>query len=188
MLAANQSVPRAPDEYKAQPPPEGPSVDDLRLPDGNIASAGAADLLHLVSRAEQIRVSLVKAMDEAFEHLVTQGEADGYPPMVERFKPKFAAIVDNLNRIASRLGGSLSQPALENMVKQIAAKAQSRLEAKLEEQVLRQRLSITDLESDERPALKTKLQSVSAGLTSQDAAVEELLEELRAELADLDDD
>ena len=54
-----------------------------------------------------------------------------------------------------------------NMVKQIAAKAQSRLDAKLEEQVLRQRLSITDLESDERPALKTKLQSKSVGRVSQ---------------------
>ena len=63
-----------------------------------------------------------------------------------------------------------------------------RLTAKLEEQVLRQRLSLTDLESEERPALKQRLQEQQRGLAERAAAVEEALEELRAEAADLDDE
>lgn len=180
-------MPRVPEAYKPTGPSEGPSVEDLKIADDEISTAGAAKCLHLTQRAEQVRISLVQSLDDAFEHLVTQGDADGYHPMIERFKPKFSTMTDNLERIIARLA-SLSQPALANVVKQVAAKGQSRLDAKLEEQVLRQRLSITDLEDEERPTLKAKLGKVTEGLKGQDAAVEELLEELRAELADLDDD
>ena len=187
MLAANQSAPRAPEDYKPQPPPEGPSVAELSIPDADLSSAGAAELLHLTQRGEQVYIGLMQAMDEAFEHLVTVGDADGYPLMVERFKPKFASLDGNLSRIATHLE-RLSQPALASVVKQIAAKGPTRLNAKLEEQVLRQRLSVTDLDDEERPTMKAKCASVTAGLTSQNAAVEEQLEELRAELADLDEE
>jgi malonyl CoA-acyl carrier protein transacylase len=187
MLASNQSVPRAPEAYKPAPPPEGPGVDELKITQSDVSSAGAVQLLHLAQRTEQVRIGLVKVLDDAFEHLVTQGDADGYPPMVDRFKPKFAAISENLDRVAAQLQ-VISQPMLANMVKQLVATGEPRLQAKLEEQVLRQRLSITELNDEERPALKAKLASVTEGLMRQDAAVEEQLEELRAELADLDEE
>ena len=123
----------------------------------------------------------------AYTGAVTQGDADGYAPLCARFQPKFVALQENLEDIVKRLQ-ALGQPMLASMVGKMAAAAPHRLSDKLEEQVLRQRLSVCELESDERPALKEQLQSVQAKLQAQDASVEETLEELRAELADLDED
>ena len=125
--------------------------------------------------------------DDAFERLVTVGQADAYPACVERFKPKFAAIDADLERIAMRCDSRNQQP-LSGLVRSIIREERKRLEAKLAEQVLRQRYSISELDDEDRPAIKQRLQKTSAELAERAAAVEEALEELRAEAADIEED
>jgi hypothetical protein len=185
MLARSSGAHKPKDEVEA-PQPEGPSVESLEIPQADIEASGTVALLQLVQRAQQMRIRLFSTFDDAFEMLVTHGKADEYPGLVDRFKLKFAAIDDTQTRVCDRL--QAMQPALVAMVKTVIREEQSRLMAKLDEQVLRQHLSTTDLESDERPGLKRRLQDVSASLASRAAAVEEALEELRCEMADLDDD
>jgi len=168
-------------------PSEGPSADDLAVPNQMMRTAGTRDLLQIVQRTEQMRISVTAALDDAFERLVTQGNADGYHPMIERFRPKFAALDGNLVNCSTRLDSN-SAPMLAGLVRKIIKEETLRLDTKLEEQVLRQRLSLTDLDADDRPALKSRLQEVEISLKTSGATIEEALEELRAEAADLDDD
>ena len=118
--------------------------------------------------------SLITFFDDAFEHLVTDGRADDYPGLVQRFKSKFSVIDQNIERIAAKLGG-----LIPNLMRAVLTDEKARLDLKCEEQVLRQHLSTTDLEDDARPALKQKVASVTASLSAKAAKVEESLEELR---------
>lgn len=184
MLASSGAVRPA-----VEPPPlsEGPSVDDLTLPEAQIRDAGVRTLISLVQKAQQLRVATFGNFDDAFERLVTVGDADGYPACVERFKPKFAALDSNLERCAMRLD-ALQQAPCGTLVRSITRNERLRFEAKCDEQVLRQRLSLTELESEERPDLKSKVQAKSEALAAHAMAVEEALEELRAEAADVEED
>jgi hypothetical protein len=83
---------------------------------------------------------------------------------------------------------ALQQAPLGNMVRGVNRSELTRFDAKLEEQVCRQRLSLTELESAERPDLKKRVQELAATLAREGGAVEEALEELRAEAADADED
>lgn len=186
-MAGGTNEPRTREAYIEPPPDEGPTAEDLAIPEEAIAEAIASSCLGFASKVEQHNLNLFAAFDNAFEHLVTRGDASGYPPMVDRFKPKFAALEQNLERIAARLD-ALKQVPLAGLVRRMATAAPDRLEKKLEEQVLRQQVSVSELESEERPALKERLKAVTASLKTKDAAVEEVLEELRAELADLDEE
>ena len=184
MLAHSRAQPRS---EMAPPADEGPSVDDLTLPEPAVRGAGVLELIKFVQRVHEFRISVFGHFDDAYERLVTVGDADGYPACVERFRPKFAALDGDLERVAMRLD-ALQQPPLGALARSILRSERKRFDAKLEEQVLRQRLSITDLEDDERPALKQQVQQKGAALAAQAAAVEEALEELRAEAADAEDE
>ena len=159
---------------------EGPSAHELMMDGGEINSSDDADLFKLFFKNQTMRVSIFGVFDDAFEFLVTDGKADEYPGLCDRFKEKFGALDKNVERIAAKL-----PPMLSNMMLAVVKEEQARLELKLEEQVLRQHLSTTELEDEERPALKKKTESVTANLAALGAKVEEILEELRAELADL---
>ena len=174
---------------EAVPPPqpsEGPSVEDLHLLERDIRDEGLISLISLVQRVQQMRVGLYEYFDDAFERLVTVGDAEGYPSCVDRFKPKFAACDEDLERIAMRLD-ALHGP-VSALVRNVIREERVRFSAKCDEQVLRQRLSLTEVESDERPALKQRVQEVGATLARHAESVEEALEELRAEAADADED
>ena len=171
----------------APPPSEGYTVEDLTVPEHAIADEGVRSLILLAQRVQQMRVQVYSHFDDAFERLVTVGDAAGYPPCVERFKPKFAACDDDLERIAVRLD-ALRHAPIGALTRNVVRSERLRFAAKCEEQVLRQRLSLVDLESDERPALKQQVQAASSGLAQLAASVEEALEELRAEAADADDE
>ena len=170
----------------APPPSEGPSVDDLTIGEADFRDAGARLLIALVNRAQQLRVgartqapqpsrlrrgpmpttrvrvpcaaAVFGHFDDAFERLVTVGDADGYPACVERFKPKFGALDGNLERCAMRLD-ALQQAPVGTIVRGIIRDERARFDAKCDEQVLRQRLSLTDLGSEERADLKAKVQA-----------------------------
>ena len=97
--------------------------------------------------------------------------------MCDRFKEKFGALDKNVERIA---GASM----LSNMMLAVVKEEQARLELKLEEQVLRQHL--VPPSSKTRPAHAEQKWHRSLLLASRAAKVEESLEELRAEQADLE--
>ena len=163
---------------------EGPSVEELTLPQDALGSASDADLFRFFFAHQTARIELITFFDDAFEHLVTDGRADDYPGLVQRFKSKFAVIDQNIERIAAKLGGL--GPVIPNLMRAVLTEEKARLDLKCEEQVLRQHLSTTNLEDDARPALKQKVASVTASLSAKAAKVEESLEELRAEQADLE--
>ena len=162
-------------------------MDECTLPEKDIRDTKARGLILLVSKVQQLRVGIFDYFDDAFERLVTVGDAEGYPACVERFKPKFTALDGDLERCAMRLD-ALQQAPLGTLVRGIIRIERIRFDAKCEEQVLRQRLSLTELDSDERPALKTSVVQKTAALAAEAAKVEEALEELRAEAADLDEE
>ena len=131
-------------EVPLAPPSEGPSVDELRIPDSHIGSARARELLDIVQASQRARVELSQRFDDVFEHLVTGGRADEYHGLVERFKLKFDAIASNLDRAAERLSIAAAGGAvLAGLVAKVNESEARRLERQLELQVLRQRLSIT---------------------------------------------
>jgi hypothetical protein len=82
----------------------------------------------------------------------------------------------------------LKHAPIGTLVRDVIRRERARFNAKCDEQVLRQRLSLTELESDDRPALKQRVQQVSAQLATEAEKIEEALEELRAEAADADED
>lgn len=184
-MLARGAGPRA--AIEAAPPSEGASVDDLTLPEHVIRDERLRGLISIVHKVQEMRVSVYKHFDDAFERLVTAGDAEGYRPCVDRFKPKFLACNDDLERIAMRLD-ALSQKPVANLVRNVMRCERVRFDAKCDEQVLRQRYSVTDLEADERPELKQQVHAKASFLAEQAAAVEEALEELRAEAADAEDE
>lgn len=174
-MLARGAAPRR--EVAAPPPDEGPGVDDLTLPESAIRDRGIVALISLVQQVQQLRIVVYRHFDDSFERLVTAGDADGYPPCVERFKPKFLACDSGLERVAMRLD-ALQQAPLGNMVRDVIRRERKRYDAKCDEQVCRQRLSVTDVEADDHPELKKRVQTLGATLASEGAAVEEALEEL----------
>ena len=185
MLARSAAGPRA--AAAADAPSEGPSVEDLSLPEHQIRDVGVRQLILLAHKVQELRVAVFGHFDDTFERLVTVGDAEGYPACVERFKARFAACDENLERVAMRLD-ALQQAPIGMLVRGVIRLERSRLDAKCNEQVLRQRLSVTDLESEERPGLKQRVQELAGSLAQRAAEVEEALEELRAEAADCDED
>ena len=185
MLARSAAGPRA--AAAADAPTEGPSVEDLSLPEHQIRDVGVRQLILLAHKVQELRVAVFGHFDDTFERLVTVGDAEGYPACVERFKARFAACDENLERVAMRLD-ALQQAPIGMLVRGVIRLERSRLDAKCNEQVLRQRLSVTDLESEERPGLKQRVQELAGSLAQRAAEVEEALEELRAEAADCDED
>lgn len=173
MLAHSRLEPRAA-EAGPRAPDEGPSLEDLTLPEPALRDAGVRQLVSFVMRVHSFRVAAFGRFDDAFEHLVTVGDADGYPACVERFKPKFAALDANLERIAMRLD-ALHQAVLGGLVRGVVRCERTRFTVKLDEQVLRQRLSVSELESEERPALKASVKAKEQALAAQASAVEEAL-------------
>ena len=75
---------------------------------------------------------------------------------------------------------------LATMVGTVLSEEQARSSAKTDEQVQRQRLSLAS--DEDRPAVKQRLQAITSDLASRAAAVEEALEELRAEAADCEEE
>lgn len=184
-MLSSVSAPRA--AVPAPPPSEGLTVDEMTLPEQVVRDAGARALIGLVSRCQEFRVAAFGHFDDAFERLVTVGDAQGYPDCVDRFKPKFAALDANLERCAMRLDAQQQAPCGQ-LVRTIIRHERTRFDAKCDEQVLRQRLGLSELGSEERSELKANVQAKEQALSTAAAAVEEALEELRAEAADLDDE
>lgn len=133
---------------------------------------------------------MAKRFDDLFEHLVTGGRADEYPALVDRFKARFDALTNNLDEVAAALEKkkTLSPPSLAPTVRSINKNEGRRLSKQLELQVLRQRLSITDAEGAEREDEKARVKDVEDELSTLGASIYDALEDIRAEVADLDEE
>ena len=169
------------------PVSEGPNAEDLTLPEHEIRDEGVRGLIAIVNKLAQLRVAVYGHFDDAFERLTTIGDADAYPACVDRFKQRFKALDDDLERIAMRLD-ALKQPPISNLVRSVVRAERDRYSCKCDEQVLRQRFSLSEFESDERASLKSQMQAATASLAQKAESVEEALEELRAEAADFEDE
>jgi hypothetical protein len=88
-MLARGAAPRP--ELPPPPASEGPSLEDCQLPEHEIREQGMTGLISLVQRVQAQRVGLYGHFDDAFERLVTVGDADGYPACVDRFKSRFLA-------------------------------------------------------------------------------------------------
>ena len=139
-MLASGTGPRA--AIEAPPPSEGPSAEDLKLPEHVIRDEGLRGLIMLVQRVQSLRVAVFGHFDDAFERLVTVGDADGYPACVERFKSRLAACDDDLERIAMRLY-ALQHPPVAAGVRSVIRAERARLDAKCDEQVTHHSSRIT---------------------------------------------
>ena len=182
MLARGQGARPA---IPLEPPKEGPSVEDLRIPDDVIESASTAELVRLVFKTQEARVTVAERFEDVFEHLVTGGRADEYAPLCDRFKPRLEAVNDNLERLAARMD---KHPALMAMVQRVLQSEVKRIDLQLELQVLRQRLSVSAADGLVREREKSQVQSVQSQDEKLKGVIFETLEELRCEAADLEED
>ena len=87
--AARPAIPEA-------APSEGVDADELLIPEAVIASASARELASMVQKVQEARLQVTQVFASRFEDLVTAGRASEYPPLVERFKPKFEACQTSL--------------------------------------------------------------------------------------------
>ena len=156
----------------------------MAIPDDIMNGASASKLVSLVQQSQEHRIKVAQRFDDLYEHLVTGGRADEYTALCDRFKARFDAIADNLERVAARLS---SEPVLANMVKAVNAEETRRLELQLELQVIRQRHSVAEAESEEALGGKHRVQTLEAAIGKLTAKIYEQLEELRCEAADLED-
>jgi len=150
--------------------------------------ASASQLVALVQQSQEKRIQVAATFDDQFEHLVTAGRADDYAALCERFMERFRAIAGNLDRAGSALAaGSVHGDALAQMVRAINAEEARRLELQLELQVTRQRLSLSEAESEEAQGGKQRVTTLEGALSTSTGKIYEALEELRCEAADLED-
>mmetsp|Transcript_39338 Transcript_39338/g.82532 ORF Transcript_39338/g.82532 Transcript_39338/m.82532 type:complete len:183 (-) Transcript_39338:706-1254(-) len=168
-------------------PPEQfePEPEDLRLPDGALEGVTASGLLRAVQRVQESRLELHVLLEDRYEELVTQGKADEYPTLVERFNAKYAVCSENLEALASALAAA-SQPKLGERVRQLRALEDSRQPLWLEVQVLRQHMSMTSPDDPMKKELEVKLAKARIAVQEKIDSINETLEELRCEAADLD--
>ena len=184
MLASNGG------ERRQQPAPwdgapeEGPSAEELAAPISD--SDSAASLLRSVQRTQEVRIAVAERFEELFEFLVTGGRADEYSGLVTRFKARFEALSGNLERAAALLDAAKQAP-LARLVRGIAREEAAHLDEALKVQVLRQRLSVCEAESEAAAGLKKQLAAAGAAVAARREAVFESLEELRCEAADLEE-
>lgn len=165
-------------------PEEGPSADELTMPVARTDSPAA--LVRSVQRSQEVRVAVAVRFEEIFEFYVTAGRADDYQGLVARFNARFEALSSNLERAAAALE-TAKQPPLARLVRSVAREEAAHLEAALQVQVLRQRLSVSDSESESHAEIKQVLQVAQARVSKSREAIFETLDELRCEAADLDE-
>ena len=74
----------------------------------------------MVQKVQEARLQVTQVFTSRFEDLVTAGRAAEYPPLVERFKPKFEACQTSLEVCsASRAGdrhGRAASPATVRII------------------------------------------------------------------------
>ena len=110
-----------------------------------------------------------------------------YPALVDRFKLKFASCSDNLERAAAALVAK-GEPVLAGSVGRVKKEEARRLELQLELQVLRQRRALSKYETDERRDFDQRTSATASALEACDAGIAELHEEIRCEIADMDEE
>lgn len=167
-------------------PSEGPSADELEVPPDVIAASTAVELVKLVQRVQEARLAVTERFQSRFEDLVTAGQAADYKGLVDRFRPRYAAVDDSLERIAVAL--SPAHGMLASLVRGIIKREAARLDLALEEQVLRQNLSLLGPDEPDRPELKGRVGALQKKLAETEGAIHEGLEELRCEAADIEDE
>jgi hypothetical protein len=142
--------------------------------------ASASQLVALVQQSQEKRIQVAATFDDQFEHLVTAGRADDYAALCERFMERFRAIAGNLDRAGSALAaGSVHGDALAQMVRAINglnAEEARRLELQLELQVTRQRLSLSEAESEEAQGGKQRIKTLEGALSTSTGKIYEALE------------
>ena len=165
-----------------EPLKEGPNATDLAIPEDVLASAPPAKLIQLVQQSQEHRIKVASTFDDIFEHLVTGGRADEYSGLCERFKERFDAISNNLERAASLLA---EEPQIAAMIRAINKDEATRLEKQMKLQVVRQHHSIAEAESDEAVSGKQHIHALEAEIKQLMARIYDTLDELRCEAADL---
>jgi hypothetical protein len=169
-------------------PDEGPAAEELAIPADVLAAAPPAELVRLVHKSQEARVTLAERFDDVFEHLVTGGKADEYHGLVERFRARFDALADNVERARARIEVAPAGALMAGMIGRINDQERRRLEMQLELQVLRQRLSISRASGLVKEGEKARVAEVEGAIKACQGAIFEALEELREEAADLDDE
>uniref|UniRef100_A0A7S0LNS2 Uncharacterized protein n=1 Tax=Coccolithus braarudii TaxID=221442 RepID=A0A7S0LNS2_9EUKA len=165
-----------------------PSADDLRLPAS--ATAGGVSptvLVRVLQRCQEARIWLSEIFEGRFEDLVTEGKANEYAALIERFQPLYGVCADNLVRIADALRAAGYGP-LANLVESVRHAEAKREELSRDVQVLRQHLSVGTLDDPYRKELQGQFERARAAVQEQVDTINESLEELRCEVADLDDE
>lgn len=181
MLARGEAVrPAIPPE----PPKEGPTADELSIPAEVLDAASSTKLVALVQQSQTQRINVAQKFEDVFEILVTGGRADEYTALCDRFSTRFGALSRNLEMCAARLSG---EPALATMVQDVNASEAKRLELQMELQVVRQRLSLAEVESEDAAGGKQRVTALEGELKALTGQIYESLEELRCEAADLED-
>ena len=165
-----------------EPSDPEPSPEELSMPAHVYEGANAPALLRAVFQNEEARVALTALFDSGFEDLVTGGRASEYGALVERFKLKYAAVDENLAQIASRLPAALA-PSVNSVLRLEGERAAFLLRV----QVLRQRLSMAELDQPDRPQMAQELGALRKQMQSTMGEIAETLEELRSEAADYEE-
>ena len=155
------------------------------IPAHVIAGASPAERAGFVHKVQEARLQVTEVFTSRFQDLVTAGRAADYPPLVDRFKLKFDACQQSLERISEALS---AQPIVAGLVRNVAREESKRLELQLELQVLEQNLSMLGLDDPDQPDLKEKVLAKRKALKECVEGIYEVLEELRGEAADMEDD
>ena len=164
-------------------PKEGLAPFDLTIPDGVLGAASPLKLVQFCQQSQEQRIEVAKIFQDVFEHLVTGGKADEYPGLCDRFQARFDAIAGNFERAAERLSSELAIAAMLRSINRDEAK---RLELQLQLQVVNQRRSVAEVESEEAVEGKAQFQALEAKMGELTGKIYEALEELRCEAADLE--
>lgn len=164
-------------------PSEGVDAEDLLVPQHVVDAATPTELVRYVHKVQEARLQVLNTFESRFQDLVTAGRAAEYPPLVERFKPKFGACRTSLERISSALA---PYKVVASLVQKVANKEDERLDIQLELQVLEQHLSLLSIDHPDHPELKQKVASKRSALKQCNESIFEALEELRCEAADIE--
>ncbi len=144
-----------------------------------------AQALRAIMRTQEMRIIVSDRFEAAFETLVTDGKAEEYPPLCDTARSRMETLDDNLERAASIL--SSEHAPLATLARSIVTHEQKAFGEVCDTQVLRQRLSALDADSPDRVELKARLDASQQATARYRASIFESLEELQAELADIDD-
>ena len=183
MLArgAESTVRKAPEK---DPLHGEPSEHDLVMPGDLISEASAMRVVQLVAQVQEHRISLSALFEDKYEDLVTAGAAEKYQALVERFKAKNDVLTQNLARLEQRLR-DLGHGDIASILGRVASFEAKRWGLSCDLQTLRQQHSVADM--DTRDELSEQVATTSKRLQHAQSAVQEAMEELRCEAADLDE-